>query len=157
MVPRLPRLADRYFVVGQSYRLVEHNDRSMASHRHYFSLINEAFDNLPEGMAGQFQSAEHLRKYALIKAGYANERSVVCTSEAEANKVAAFIAPMDEYALVVVAGAVVRVFTAQSQSYRTMDKATFAASKEAVMGVLSDMIGVAVDSLKAQVNERQTA
>ena len=34
--------ADRDFVVGMTYRLVEHQERSTATHNHYFAAINEA-------------------------------------------------------------------------------------------------------------------
>ena len=60
---------------------------------------------------------------------------------------AALVKQMDEYAIAVVKGDVVRVYTAQSQSPRTMDKATFQASKEGVLGVVADMIGVSVEQL----------
>lgn len=98
--------------------------------------------NLPEELAMRFPTEEALRKYALIKAGFADERSIVCADHIEAERVAAFVRPADTYAVVTVAGNVVRMFTAKSQSYRSMDKATFAASKRAVLDVLAALIGV---------------
>ena len=70
MFPRVPRLADKHFVVGLSYRLVPHEERSMAQHRYYFASINEAWKNLPEDLAERFATPDQLRKFALIKAGY---------------------------------------------------------------------------------------
>jgi DNA recombination-dependent growth factor C len=54
MVPprAFARRADQIFVVGQSYTLVEVQDRSSASHRQYFALVREAFVNLPEAGYG---------------------------------------------------------------------------------------------------------
>ena len=141
-LPRFAQAADREYVIGETYNLAEVQDRSSASHRHYFALINEAWMNLPEALSERFPSAEHLRKYALVKAGYRDERSIACASKAEAQRVGAFVKPMDDYAVVVVFGASVMVYTAKSQSVRAMGKADFQASKEAVLGVLADMIGV---------------
>lgn len=148
-VPRVPRLADKHYVVGLSYRLVPHEERSMRSHRFYFASVNEAWKNLPEDMADRFPTADHLRKYALIKSGYRDERSIVCSSKAEALRVGAFIRPMDEYAVVVVRDAVVTVYEAKSQSMRAMGKKTFGASKEAVLDTVASMIGTTPGTLTA--------
>jgi hypothetical protein len=136
------RVADREYVVGEAYTLVETQDRSQASHRHYFASVYEAWLNLPDELAERFPSSEHLRKYALIRAGYRDERTITCASRAEALRLAAFIKPMDEYAVVAVSEAVVRVYTAKSQSTRAMGRKVFQESKDAVLGALADMIGV---------------
>lgn len=136
------RKADEAFVIGETYRLVEHHDRSMASHNHYFVAITEGWQNLPEHLAERFPTAEHLRKYALVRAGYADERSIVCASKAEAQRVAAFVKPMDDFAVVVVSEATVKVFTAKSQSMKAMGKKAFQDSKTAVLDVIDEMIGV---------------
>lgn len=149
------RRCDREFVVGAFYHLVPHEDRSPASHAHYFASIAEAWRNLPENLTEQFPTTEHLRKNALIRAGYADERSIVCASRAEALRVAAFIKPLDDYAVVVVSEAVVKVYTAQSQSMRAMGKAAFQASKDAVLNVLADMLGTTAAGL--QQNAREVA
>lgn len=149
------RRCDQEFVIGEFYHLVPHEDRSPASHAHYFASITEAWRNLPEALTEQFPTTEHLRKNALIRAGYADERSIVCASKAEALRVAAFIKPMDDYAVVVVSEAVVKVFTAKSQSMRAMGKVQFQASKEAVLNVLADMVGATSGQL--QQNAREVA
>lgn len=144
---RFERACAQQFVPGQAYCLVTHEERSSQSHMHYFSALREAFMNLPESEAERFPTVEHLRKYALIRAGFCDERSIVCASKAEAQRVAAFVKPMDEYAVVVVREATVKVFTAKSQSYRAMGKKDFQASKDAVLQVVSDMIGVSPDTI----------
>lgn len=151
-VPASPfwaRKCDEHFVVGEQYQMVEHQDRSMRSHRHYFACVKDAWDNLPEQLAERFPTSEHLRKYALIRAGYRDERSIVAGSKAEAQRLAAFMKPMDEYAVVIVQEAMVTVYTAKSQSMRAMGKTTFAESKERVLDVLSQMIGTSRDVLEA--------
>lgn len=136
------KMADREYVVGELYRMAPVEERSSATHNHFFALVSEAWKNLPEELLAEFPSSEHLRKKLLVKTGYADERSIVCASKAEAQRVAAFIRPMDEYAVVIVREAVVRVYTAQSQSNRAMGKHAFQASKEAVLNALADLLGV---------------
>jgi hypothetical protein len=140
-IPLQPRLADRHFVAGESYPLIVHEPRSTATHNHFFAVVADAHMNLPEELAERLPTPEHLRKYALIRAGYRDERSISCASKAEALRVAAFVKPMDEFAVVTVVGAVVTVYTAKSQSTRAMGARVFAESKEAVLTVLAGLIG----------------
>jgi hypothetical protein len=149
MAPLKPKLADREFVIGEVYSLVEHHERSHASHAHYFAAINEAWLNLPEALSDRFATDEHLRKFALIKAGYHDEQSIVCSSKAEALRVAAFIKPMDDYAIVTVSGPVVTRYTAKSQSLKAMGKFVFQASKEAVLEILAAMLNVEPQQLSS--------
>lgn len=148
-LPRFAKLCDREFVVGQQYRIVIEEERSQASHNHFFASIGEAWKNLPDDLADRFQTPDHLRKFALIKSGYADERSIVCASKAEAQRVASFIKPIDGYAVVVIHEATVRFFTARSQSMKAMGKQEFAASKQAVLDTVAAMIGVSADTLAA--------
>lgn len=146
--PFWERAADKAFVIGEHYTLVEHHDRTANTHRHYFAAINETWKNLPEHLAEQFPTAEHLRKYALIKAGFADSHTLTCSSRAEALRIAAFIRPTDEFSIVTTSEATVTRYTAQSQSMRAMGKMEFQRSKEAVLGVLAEMIGVQPKDLK---------
>jgi hypothetical protein len=149
MVPmrRFQKACDQQFVIGEFYRLEPIEERSAQSHRHYFACINDAWLNLRDEMAGRFITPEHLRKYALVKAGYCDERTIVCSSKAEAHRLAAFIKPMDEFAVVLVFDATVRVYTAKSQSLRAMGKKDFQESKDKVLEIVSEMIGVKPDEL----------
>lgn len=142
---------DRAFVIGETYRMTVQEHRSQASHSHYFAAIHEAWMNLPELTAERFPTAEHLRKYALIKAGYRDERSIVCNSKAEALRIAAFIRPMDEFCIVTTHEAVVTVWTAKSQSKAAMGKQVFQESKNKVLDVLAEMIGVQPETLTRNV------
>lgn len=149
LIPRVPRLADKHYVVGETYCLVPHEDRSLASHRHYFASIAEAHANLPEELTERLPTPEHLRKYALIKAGYRDERTFVAASKAEAQRMAAFVRPIDDFALVIADGTNVSVFTAKSQSTRAMGRKVFQESKDAVLRVISELIGVTPETLQA--------
>lgn len=145
--PHWARLADRHYVIGEQYMMVEHHDRSAASHRHYFALLNDAFANMPEDMADRFATVEHLRKYALVRAGFCDERTFVAASKAEAARLAAFMRPLDEYAVIAVNEYAVKVYTAQSQSTTAMGKKRFNDSKNRVLDIVSQLIGVSVDDL----------
>ena len=136
------RLANDQFVVGQEYRLVQEAGRSKRSHDHYFACVEDAWQNLPERWDGRFPTADHLRKFALIRAGYRDERSIVASSKAEAQRVAAFVKPMDEFAVVIVSEAVVTVYTAKSQSRKAMGGPVFQKSKQDTLDVLAEMVGV---------------
>ncbi len=142
MIPLHPRRADKTFVVGQRYSLVQHEDRSEASHRHEFAWLKEAWQSLPEHLAERFPTSKHLRKWALIRAGYSNSHTITCRSKAEALRIAAFIRPMDEFAVVVVQGTTVTRYTAKSQSKRAMGAKTFYESKERIMEVVARMLDV---------------
>jgi hypothetical protein len=120
----------------------------MASHNQYFAAVTEAWKNLPEEYADQFPSVDHLRKWCLIKAGYRDERTIACSSKAEAQRIAAFIKPMDSFAVVVVREATVAVYTAKSQSMKAQGKKDFQESKAAVLEILAGMIGTSSETLK---------
>lgn len=147
MVPRRKSIADRTYIDQAEYRLGVIEERSTNSHSHYFAAVNEAWKNLSDADAERFPTPEHLRKYTLIKAGFYDERSIVCASKAEAQRVAAFVKPMDEFAVITVSAALVRVFTAKSQSMKAMEKNEFQDSKTKVLEILSDMIGTTTADL----------
>lgn len=139
---RFAKVADQHYVIGEVYALVPHEDRRMASHRAYFAACSEAWKNLPEEMGDRFPTADHLRKYCLIKAGFRDERTLVASSKAEARRLAAFIKPVDEFAVVTVSESVVTVYTAKSQSMRAMGKDDFMRSKNSVLEILENLLGV---------------
>lgn len=140
--PRQLMIANAGFVVGCKYALAEYSERSARSHRFYFATIRELWLNMPESLSPQYPNPEVLRKHALIRCGYANKEQLVCRSNADAMRVAAFLKPADEYAIIEVNGAVVTRWTAQSQNMRAMDRATFQESKSAVLDWIADQVGV---------------
>ena len=151
-LPRFTQACASQFVAGQVYRLKPDLERSPESHGHYFVCVHAAFDNLPEAFSDRFASVDHLRKWCLIKAGYRDDRTFVAPSPADARRLAAFVAPLDEFAVVIVEGNLVSVLTAKSQKLRRsgddgMGKDEFEASKEAVLRECSRIIGVDVVTL----------
>lgn len=132
---------------GETVTLAPVEARSAASHRQYFAAVNEGWHSLPEHLADRFPTADHLRRWCLIRAGYSDSHSIVCSSAAEARRVSAFIGPIDEFSVVTVQGSTVTRFTARSQSMRAMGKQEFEASKRAVLDYIAGMIGVDADAL----------
>lgn len=141
--PHSIRLLDEHFVIGERYQFVLSEERSQKSHNHYFALLKEAWQNLPEVWADKLPTQDHARKFALIATGYCDERTIVAPSHAAALKIASFVRPIDEYAVVDVMQetAVVRVRTAKSQSMRAMGRAVFQKSKDDVLGYLAGLGG----------------
>lgn len=142
MVPlrRFHNVANAEFTVGEKYRLEAQEQRSLVSHAHYFATLNDIWLSLPERYGDAIPSVEHMRKWALIRTGYRDERSIVCASKAEAKRVAAFVKPMDDFAIVVVNEATVAVYTAKSQSHKAMGGKEFQKSKEAVLEYCQGML-----------------
>lgn len=144
MVPerRFVHRCDREFVVGELYRMEAVEERSRASHNHYFAAVNEAWKNLPEDLAEQYPTDDHLRRRALIDAGFYDEAIIDCETERAAQNVAAFVAKRDGFALVIIRDQYVIVRTAKSQSVKAMGAKVFQASKQAVLDTIADMLSV---------------
>jgi len=132
---------------GELITLERNEEISPQSRGHYFAALHEAWNQLPEREAARFPTVEHLRSYALIQAGYCDERTITCATRQEAATIAAFVKPLNHFAVVDVRGTVVRVFTAKSQSARAMSKKDFIASKQAVLEIVTAMVGVSIDEL----------
>ena len=146
---RFAKLAQEGFTKGRVYRLVEDEERSSATHRHYFAAVREAWLNLPEIWAERFPTAEHLRKWCLIKAGFRVESTWVLPSASEAVRTGTILRKLDDFAVVVIDRQTVSHFRAKSQSKREMNRKEFQASKEAVLDLLAQMIEVTPDELKS--------
>lgn len=146
---RSKREADAEYVVGQVYRLQTVEERSEASHRYYFAAIAECWANMPEPHAWQYPNTESLRKQALIRTGFATQRQYVASSRKEAERFAAFMRH-DIYEIVQITGNIVTIWTAESQSYRSMGKDRFKASIDAVLGYCASLIGVEPATLQRE-------
>lgn len=146
---RFARRCDIELVVGELYRMTVAEDRSAASHAHFFATVHEKWLSLPDQLATEFASDEILRRHALIMKGFRRERKFVASSQEEARKLAAFLRPQtidDDYAIISVHGNVVVEWKAVSQSYKAMpEKGRFQASKQAVLDFIDDLLGVSAE------------
>ena len=127
--------ANEAFGAGEMVVMNVENERSMRSHRHYFASIKDAWDNLPERYALTQWAASpvHLRKYALIRTGHYNSTSYPCATQAEAQRWAANMRPIDEFGVVTARDAVVTRYEAKSQSVKAMGPKEFQKSKTDVL------------------------
>lgn len=140
----------KVLVAGKIYDVDAREERSRASHGHYFATLAEAHRNLPESIADRFPTPDELRKWALINTGFSDVRSIACASAADAKRVAGFVAAFDRSAVIVTKKNTAIVYTAKSQSLRAMSAKEFQKSKEAVLDFISAMIEVEKEQLEAQ-------
>ena len=128
------------------WQMAEH--RSKASHDHFFAIINEAWKNLPEDMGDDFPSPEHLRKWALIKAGFCSETRIACANNNEAMTLATKAKAMDKYSIVAIDGKAVTIWTADSQRRDAMGRQAFQEAKERALHIISNLLGTDITILK---------
>jgi hypothetical protein len=146
---RYEKHCDENYVVGEKYRFTIQEERSIASHNQYFAAIHDMWLSLPEVFDGRFPTEEHLRKFALIMTGHRDEQSFTCGSNAEAQRFAAFLKPIDDYAVIDVTNSVVTRLTAKSQSIKAMGRKDFQISKQAVLDYISGMLGISTQKVAA--------
>lgn len=155
-LPRFDNISASQFDLNANYRMeIERvsGERTDASHKHYMASVVQAWRNLPEKMASEYPTPDHLRKRALIKTGYYHLDSKVFDTPADANRAASFIKPMDPFAVVVVRDCVVNHYRAKSQKYLRaggMDKKEFQESKDAVLALLATFIGTTKTALEKE-------
>lgn len=156
MIPASLRQLDtcnKQYVVGQFYTLADWEDRSLASHGHQFAWLAEAWRNLPENIADEYPTPEHLRKRALIQAGYYDEQIIDAGSKAAALRVASAIQIREPFSLVIVRGALVVIRAPKSQSRHAMNAKEFQDSKTKVLEIVSALIGVKPEELTANADK----
>lgn len=149
-LPRFRKECDKEFVIGETYVLETIEERSGATHRHYFASMKSAWANLPEAVAADYPTAEHFRKRLLIEAGFCDEQKIVFSNANDAIKAAGLVLARDDYAVAEAKDRTLTIWTAKSQSMRSMDKATFQASKEKTLELAAAKIGTSVEALSSQ-------
>lgn len=150
-LPRAKGQCAEHYGQGEVVMLAPVEERSEVSHRHEFAWLREAWQTLPEHLTAEYPSAEHLRKRALIATGWCTVRDYACASRAEAARLARTLeGELDDYAVVIVSDAVVRVCRAKSQSRSKMKAADFQASKTAVLEYVAALLEVAPETLSGQ-------
>ena len=128
------------------WQMAEH--RSAKSHDHSFACVNEAWKSLPEELADDFPSPEHLRKWSLIKAGFCSETRIVCANNGEAMTLAAKAKAMDKYAVIAIDGKAVTIWTADSQRKDAMGRQQFQEAKDKALHIISQLIGTDAATLR---------
>lgn len=141
--------AETQFEVGKVYQLEVREERSSQEHNHYFATLADAHANLSERATEKLKTPDHLRKWALIETNWYDEVVTDCGTHEVALRMATFTRRMDDYCEVRLRAAedggekkLLVVRSAKSQSMKSMDKESFRKSKQDVLDLLSDMIGV---------------
>jgi hypothetical protein len=133
---------------GQVVKLVEYEPRSRAHHNWFFVAVTHVFENLTDEQRLLWPTEEALRKYALCKAGCCDVATHVCSSKAEAERLAGFLRSHRMADLVVHDGSLVTALSAWSMKYREMSKTRFRECVEKTLPILADIIGVEVEALE---------
>lgn len=115
MVPhrRFAALCGRQFVVDDDYALGPVDGIPSRSRAPLFIAAKEAWNNLPED-DNRFPSDEHLRKKALVHAGWAYHHQAPFDTVEDAKAHAIGLRKVDEYAVIVRKGCVVDCWVAKS-------------------------------------------
>lgn len=138
---------------GEVVHVTIERGRSMASHRHQFAWVKDAWLNLPESLrdAPWAETAETLRKHALIATGFHQMQVIDCGANATARRVRDATLPVATlahgYALAQVRGSILTIWTPESQSMRAMGAERFKASKTAIIEWIAAQIGVEPETL----------
>lgn len=148
-LPRFRKACDKVFVIGENYILETLEERSAATHRHFFAALKSAWVNLPEEYGAEYPTILHFRKRLLIEAGYSDVSKVVFSTAKDAIIAAALAMAIDDYSVTTVEGRVLTHFTAKSQSMKAMGKKDFQASKTAILELAATKIGTTPKELSA--------
>lgn len=131
--------AKNQFSEGQTYAMVVHEARSPESHRFFFAALHEAWLNLSEEWAEEIPTVEHLRAYALVKAGYADRHMITCASPEDAIQTAAIASSREKIRIIKVSGRICTIWVPHSQSFKAMGKERFQDSKTKVLDIVAAM------------------
>lgn len=147
-LPRFKRLCDQQFAINEEYPLMIVENRSMASHNHYFAALSEGFANLAEEYAQEFDSVEHMRHWCLCKEGFCTHTRYELNTAADARVVRDLLKGRDQTTIVKVDGSVVTIYEPESQSMAAMKKDRFEESKNAVLARVASMARTTPAELK---------
>lgn len=136
------KISDERFVVGQLYLVTAQGEQSERSRGHFFATLHEHWLSLPDHLLAEYPTSEHLRKFALIRAGFYERESWTFQTEDDARIASTALGRKDDICLVVVNGCEVSRYTAKSQRAAVMGKADFARSKDAVLAYCRKLLGV---------------
>ena len=133
--------------------------RSRESHNHYFARLQRAFDQLPEAFvrAHKIIDKHDMRAWALTEAGHVKRDVHLKASRKEADAFAEGLTATKRMreqwpprTVISVKGAVVIIQTPKSQKEDFMNGKQFNKSKQDVLEVLANVIGISVDDLARQ-------
>lgn len=144
--------ADDRYGAGEIVWIDPERPRSKVSHDHFFIVVREAWQTLPEHLGSRYPTEDSLRHFALCKAGYCDVETFVASSRAEGLRLAGFIrAGAKDGVQVVVNGPAITRLTPHSQSLKAMGAKVFQESKAAVLEAIADLLDVQPEALRSAV------
>lgn len=142
------KLFNEAFEPNKIYEIKPHAGRSKKSHDHFFAFLNEVFATLPEDLKADFPDEIHFRKKMLIRLGFAKSFDFVAENDFEASRaMIAIRSIIDEYAVIIRDGSVMRVFVAESMQMKLMGRKRFQDAKQAIIVECARMLGVDAKTL----------
>lgn len=145
---RMVRLADEQHGRGEVVDLEVIKPRSKASHDHFFAVVQEAWETLPDQLSPRFPTAESLRHWALCEAGFCDVKHYGCASRAEAVRWLPRVQAMSPAgSQIVVSGSSIVVREPQSQSMKAMGAKVFQESKSKCLEVIAGLLDTTPDQL----------
>jgi hypothetical protein len=153
---RYAGIAERQFFEGEIYTLVPLEARSRGSHNHYFAALEDGYQNLPEGVAKAFPSAEYLRHWILIETNWCEDDIWHLTTRKEAERRAARTRSREPFARMRIFETkdddgrrcwALQIRRAMSQSAAAMGKAEFEKSKTDVLDYIATLVGTSRKAL----------
>lgn len=146
-LPRFMKLFDEQIAVSEEVALDRVQNRSMASHNHYFASLHEGYLNLAEEYAQEFDSEEHMRHWCLCKEGFCTSTRWVMNTAEDARQLRKALKEANASTIVGVEGNVATVYHPYSQSLAAMGKTIFEESKQAVLARVASMARTTVAEL----------
>ena len=133
--------------------------RSLPDHRRFFGLVQKAYEHWPHAQDYQPPSAEHLRAYLLVAAGYHDTEFIAMPEECLGSPaimalfrsaVEATHAAMSRrrgYSLTRVSAGGIEILTPRSINFETLSQKEFGPIREAVEEIITGVVGVSADQL----------
>jgi hypothetical protein len=127
--------------------------RSIDQHRRFFAVIKRAFEQWPETHDFQPDSAEHLRKWLQVKAGYRTVQEIdVRRTDNQSRKIiestlSAAMKATGDYAWTVVHGSRLYVVASRSIAFDKISHGEFCTLNNMVQEVIESETGIKVDQL----------
>jgi len=137
---------------------VTNRPRSPKAHRHFFAIIDKAFQNWPDTHPFQPDSAEHLRAWLEVKAGH---RDIILAdpSGPMVEFIKAVLKRIEDadigfrYGFPAVKGDMIAVAFPRSISWSTLSQEEFSPIANEIYAILEDIIGVDTATLIEKTKE----
>ncbi len=146
-LPRFRALCDRQYAVGEEYALGPVENIPGNSRAPLFIAAKETWNSLPED-DDRFPTPEHLRKRALVRAGWATHAQYVLDTPKDAKALALALRQHDGYAVIRISGSTVEVWTAKSIAAGQISAEEWKVVKERALAFLATVTGVTSGELQ---------